>query len=181
MGPHVGNETSIGIRERLAVRINAAFDLPAALHPDAPALDKYRLQSDPEILGGLAALIADQLPADTEVLAGVEVGGIAAAAAVALHTGLPWALARRERAGVHISRVVGTSVVGRRTVLVKDAALGGGSLPPLADSLRDAGADVSMVAVGLAWNMHLFDVLEAAGLAANVAMTIDDLRPLWEG
>ena len=83
------------LRSDVARRINAALDLPAALEGDVGVVDKYAIHADPVILRGVAALLADQLPDDIEVLVGVEVGGIAVAAALALHTGLPWAVGRR--------------------------------------------------------------------------------------
>ena len=58
--------------------------------------DKYRFEADPVLLADIAAALAPLLPSDTEVLAGLELGGVPIATALSLHTGLPAAFVRKE-------------------------------------------------------------------------------------
>ncbi|MDF0530408.1 hypothetical protein P0W64_13415 [Tsukamurella sp. 8F] len=166
-------------RSAIAAAASRALGLPEAIEGGSGWLDKYLLQTDPVVLAGIAELIAARLPTDTEVIAGVEVGGIGVAAALALRTGLPWSVARRGSGEIGISRVVGTPVSGRRTVMVKDGVLGGGSLPPFARSLAGLGAVVTHVAVGLSCRPDLEEVLAVRGVASIVALTMEDLRASW--
>lgn len=167
------------LRSDVARRINAALDLPAALEGDVGVVDKYAIHADPVILRGVAALLADQLPDDIEVLVGVEVGGIAVAAALALHTGLPWAVGRRTNGERVITRTVGTDVAGCRVAMVKDAAVGGGSLPDMARSLSLLNADVSAVAVGVSWTDGLASRFAGSDVSLAVALSMSDLRRHW--
>ncbi|MFD0782460.1 orotate phosphoribosyltransferase, partial [Micromonospora azadirachtae] len=53
--------------------------------------DKYQFEADPVLLDALAEQMVALVPAGTEVLAGLEMGGIAVVTALGRHTGLPCA------------------------------------------------------------------------------------------
>lgn len=168
------------LRHDLATRLVTALDLPASVSGGRPGFDKYRLQSDPGQLRDLAVLVADGLPSDAEVLVGMELGGVPLAAAVALHTGLPWALLRRTARANATSEVAGSPVAGRRAVLVKDAVVGGGSLLPAAATLRAEGAVLTHAAVGLSWTLELAETLSPAGITPVTGLTLADLHEAWQ-
>ncbi|MCK6599640.1 MAG: hypothetical protein L6Q37_14845, partial [Bdellovibrionaceae bacterium] len=48
--------------------------------------DKYRFESQPELLRSVAFHLKSQLPSDTQALAGLEMGGIPIATALSLET-----------------------------------------------------------------------------------------------
>lgn len=58
--------------------------------------DKFLFTSDPDLLREVAGRLAPLVPHDTEVLAGLELGGVPLATALALETGLPAVYVRRE-------------------------------------------------------------------------------------
>lgn len=85
-------------------------------------LDKWRFVTDPgllrEIARGLALLLPSPAP---DRLAGVELGGVPLAAALALETGIPYLVVRREAKGYGTGREVeGMMEAGERVVLVED-------------------------------------------------------------
>ncbi|WP_405136332.1 hypothetical protein [Nocardia sp. NBC_01388] len=163
------------LRQDLASRVVRDLNLPAGMNGSESNVDKFRLQADPRLLRDLATLVADALPSDTEVLVGMELGGVPLATAVSLHTGLPWALLRRSpRAGI-TSTIAGTSVDGRNCVLIKDAVRGGSTLIPATSTLRSNNALVTHAAVGLSWNPTLSDTLRPAGVTPIAALTLADL------
>lgn len=57
--------------------------------------DKYRFDSEPRLLAAIAAALARLIPADGQVLAGLEVGGVPVATALSQVTGLPAAFVRK--------------------------------------------------------------------------------------
>jgi orotate phosphoribosyltransferase len=57
--------------------------------------DKYRFESDPVLLRSIAGHLALLIPRETELLAGLELGGVPIATALALHTGLPAIFVRK--------------------------------------------------------------------------------------
>jgi orotate phosphoribosyltransferase len=164
------------MRQALAVRVVEALDLPGSISGDRPQLDKYRLHGDPALLRDLAALLARQLPPGTQVLAGVELGGVPLATAMSLHTGLPWILIRRSRESqVTRSPLSGSPVHGRAAVIVKDMAQAGAAISAAAATLRESGAEVTHAAIGVNWNPELTDVLGSLGVTPVTALDLADL------
>ena len=59
--------------------------------------DKYRFESDPELLAAIAEQMEALLPEGTQWLAGLELGGVPLATALSLRTGLPVLFVRKRR------------------------------------------------------------------------------------
>src|SRR6478752_171042 len=59
--------------------------------------DKYQFESSPRLLQEIARHMVALVPAATEVLAGLELGGVPIATALSFETGLPTAFVRKER------------------------------------------------------------------------------------
>lgn len=92
-------------------------------------LDKYLFESDPSILRAVAELMAPRVPPGTQVLAGLEMGGIPITTALSLATGLPAAFVRKE-AKTHgtCKYAEGARLSGRKVVLVEDVVSSGGAI-----------------------------------------------------
>ena len=58
--------------------------------------DKYRFESDPALLGEIVAALVPLVPAGTEGLAGLELGGVPLATMLSSVTGLPAFFVREE-------------------------------------------------------------------------------------
>jgi orotate phosphoribosyltransferase len=59
--------------------------------------DKYQFEADPALLGEIAAAMVPLIPEGTDVLAGLEMGGVAVVTALGQHAGLPCAFVARRR------------------------------------------------------------------------------------
>ena len=106
--------------------------------------DKYRFESSPQLLRAIARQLAQLVPADTEVLAGLELGGVPIAAALSLETGLPAAFVRKEAKPYGTCRLAeGVDVAGRRLLVVEDVVTSGGQVVKSTEQLRGLGAVVS--------------------------------------
>lgn len=107
--------------------------------------DKYRFESDPQLLDCIVAELQQLLPSDAEVLAGLELGGIPLATALALRTGLPLAFVRKKAKEYGTcKRVEGAEVAGRAVVVVEDVVTSGGQVVDSIAALRDEGARVEV-------------------------------------
>lgn len=105
--------------------------------------DKYQFEADPVLLDALAAAMAPLVPAGIEVLAGLEMGGIAVVTALGRRTGLPCAFVRKTAKAYGTARLVeGTDVVGRRVLVVEDVVTSGGQIAVSTGQLRDLGARI---------------------------------------
>lgn len=101
--------------------------------------DKYRFEADPLLLRRIAALMVPLLPTRTEVLAGLELGGIPLVTVLSQETGLPAAFLRKQAKTHGTARYAeGADLAGRRFVLVEDVVSSGGAI---IDQLRMLRAD----------------------------------------
>ncbi|MDX6246768.1 MAG: orotate phosphoribosyltransferase [Kribbellaceae bacterium] len=105
--------------------------------------DKYRFEADPVLLDAIAEAMVPLVPADTEVLAGLEMGGIPVVTALGRHTGLPCAFVRKEAKTYGTCRLAeGAEVAGRRVLIVEDVVTSGGQIILSTKELRTLGADI---------------------------------------
>ncbi|MEV5497167.1 phosphoribosyltransferase family protein [Nonomuraea fuscirosea] len=105
--------------------------------------DKYRFEADPALLDELAAGMVPLVPEGTEVLAGLEMGGIAVVTALGRRTGLPCAFVRKAAKSYGTARLAeGADVEGRRVLVVEDVVTSGGQIAISTGQLRDLGARI---------------------------------------
>jgi len=103
--------------------------------------DKYRFETHPGLLRGVARELAAMLPEGAQRLAGAELGGVPLATAVALETGLPFVIVRKAAKGYGTDRrIEGLMDPGEHVVLLEDVATTAGAALQAVQALRDAGA-----------------------------------------
>nr|WP_218851627.1 orotate phosphoribosyltransferase [Nocardioides panaciterrulae] len=108
--------------------------------------DKYLFESDPRLLHRVAQQMRDLLPADTELLGGLELGGIPIATALSGLTGLPALFVRKKAKEYGTCKLAeGPEVAGRRITIIEDVITTGGAVRDATRALRDAGAVVEVV------------------------------------
>jgi orotate phosphoribosyltransferase len=108
--------------------------------------DKYLFEADPAILREVAEQMVPLVPDDTEVLAGLELGGVPVATALSLATGLPAAFVRKEAKAYGTARLAeGAVIEGRRVLVIEDVITTGGQVARSTSDLRDRGADLDTV------------------------------------
>lgn len=119
--------------------VNEPYTLPSGAVIDS-YFDEYRVAADPELLAEVGAVLADLLPADAEVLAGVELGGVPFALAVSAAARLPVVLVRKSVKPYGTRRQVeGQPITGRRIVMIDDVVRSGRQILTAAAALRAAG------------------------------------------
>lgn len=95
-------------------RLTGQFRLRSGL-VSSSYFDKYLFESDPVLLDAVAAHLVDLLPPSTEVLAGLELGGVPIATALSLRTGLPAAFVRKAAKPYGTAKLAeGVEIIGRR-------------------------------------------------------------------
>ncbi|MFK0333782.1 orotate phosphoribosyltransferase [Rhizobium sp. NPDC090275] len=91
--------------------------------------DKYRFEGQPALLQPLAQEMAKLLPSETEIVAGLELGGIPLVTAISLETGLPAAFVRKEAKAYGTCRVIeGQNIAGCRLTFIEDVITTGGAV-----------------------------------------------------
>lgn len=108
--------------------------------------DKYRFEAQPDLLREIARQMAPLVPPGTEVLAGLEMGGIPIATALSLETGLPCAFIRKEAKEYGTCLFAeGTPIKNKRVCVIEDVITTGGQVILSTKDLRSAGAIVDHV------------------------------------
>ena len=135
--------------------------------------DKFRFLTRPDLLRDLAHEVAGMLPPDTQLLGAPEGAAMLLVAAVALETGLPVTVVRKEaKAYGTRAQVEGEVPAGARTVLIEDVSTTGHQVRRAAEILAEAGADVRGII--LAIDRGGADHLREAGYDVNAVAV---LRP----
>ncbi|WP_042394532.1 orotate phosphoribosyltransferase [Streptacidiphilus carbonis] len=139
--------------------------------------DKYRFEADPVLLDEIARQLAPLVPSTTEVLAGLEMGGIPVVTALGRHTGLPCAFVRKQAKPYGTCRLAeGAEVAGRRVLVVEDVVTSGGQIVLSTADLRGLGAVVDRALCVIDRQQGGAEALAAQGIGLLSLLTADDLR-----
>jgi orotate phosphoribosyltransferase len=140
--------------------------------------DKYQFEAVPSLLRELAKHMVSLVPAGTEVLAGLELGGVPIATALSFETGLPVAFVRKERKTYGTCLIAeGAAVRGKRLCIVEDVITTGGAVIDSAKELRAEGAIFDTVLSAIFRGDPAKDKLAEAGLKRISLLSLEDLEP----
>jgi len=137
--------------EALAARVRAASHLTGTFvlrsgRTSTEYFDKYLFEADPALLADIVDLMVTLLPPGTDVLAGLELGGVPLATLLSARTGLPARFVRKKAKEYGTRRIAeGGEVAGLRVVLVEDVVTSGGAVLDATRVLREQGATVEDV------------------------------------
>ena len=142
-------------------------------------LDKYRFETDPELLAGLgrelAALVRTHAPG-AELLAGPELGAVPLAAVTSIETGLPFVIVRKEAKGYGTdNRLEGVFTAGARVCVVEDVVTSGGALLSAVEALRAADLHVCAAISVVDRQEGGAETIAAAGVAYASLYTVESL------
>lgn len=156
-------------------RMHGSFILRSGQH-SSHYFDKYRFEADPVLLRQVADRMIALLPQDTEILAGLELGGVPLATAMSLESGIPAVFVRKAAKTYGTCRAVeGNDVRGRRITIVEDVISTGGAVADAARLLRHEGAELAGVVCAI-WRGNGTPRIEAdPGLPVQTVLTEADL------
>jgi orotate phosphoribosyltransferase len=140
-------------------------------------LDKWRFETDPRLLREIAQALVTLLPdPPPNRLAGVELGGVPLATALALEADLPYLVVRREAKGYGTARdVEGVLAEGERVVLVEDVLTTAGQAITAAQRLTRLGLNVVRVIYVIDRGQGADANLRAAGFEPAALFRSSDL------
>ncbi|MFV8259480.1 orotate phosphoribosyltransferase [Bdellovibrio bacteriovorus] len=135
--------------------------------------DKYRFEAQPTLLREIAKQMVPLIPAGTEVLAGLEMGGIPIATALSLETGIHCVFVRKEAKEYGTCKFAeGLEIKGKKVCVIEDVVTTGGQVVLSTADLRSIGAEISTVLCVIHRGPHFPEPkLTEIGL---------DLRPLFK-
>lgn len=138
--------------------------------------DKYLFESDPVLLGRVADQLTRLLPENTDLLGGLELGGVPLATALSARTGIPALFVRKQAKTYGTCKLAeGPEVSGRRVTLVEDVITTGGAVRDATVALRERGAIVEDVICAIDRSPADENPLADVGLTVHPVLTKADL------
>ena len=168
-------------REQLAQRISQV----ALLHGDFTLrsgrkskyyLDKYRFETQPDILLELGKMIASRIPAEAQRIAGPELGAVPLAASASMQCGKPCIFVRNQKKEYgSAQQLEGVYNAGENIVLIEDIVTSGGQVIEAAKTLKDVGLNLLKVIVVIDREEGGREAISAAGITMDALFTTTDL------
>ncbi len=138
--------------------------------------DKYLFESDPALLARVAEEMSGLVPRDTELLGGLELGGIPLVTVLSARLGLPALFVRKQAKTYGTCKLAeGPDVAARRVTLVEDVVTTGGAVRDATVALRERGAVVETVVCAIDRSPGDADPLADIGLEVRAVLTKDEL------
>lgn len=138
--------------------------------------DKYLFEAQPALLDRVAAQMVGLLPEGTELLGGLELGGVPIATMVSARTGIPALFVRKSAKTYGTCKLAeGPDVAGRRVTLIEDVITTGGAVRDATRALREAGAIIETVVCAIDRSPTGGNPLADVGLEVRAVLTKEQL------
>jgi len=106
-------------------------------------LDKYRFETQPDVLAALGKMLAEHVTGDTDRIAGAELGAVPLAAAAGMAANKPIVFIRNQKKDYGTAKQLeGVLNAGDNVLIVEDVLTTGGQVLEAVKTLQDAGAKV---------------------------------------
>jgi orotate phosphoribosyltransferase len=139
-------------------------------------LDKYRFETQPDVLAALGKLFAEYVTDKTDRIAGAELGAVPLAAAAGMASGKPIVFIRNQKKDYGTAKQVeGILNPGETVLIVEDVLTTGGQVLEAAKTLQDLGAKVEKIVAVIDRLEGARDNIEKAGFTFESLFTTKDL------
>jgi len=139
--------------------------------------DKFLYEAEPDLLMAIAGRMKPLIPSGTEVLAGLEMGGIPVVTALSIASGMKAAFVRKKAKEYGTCKLAeGADVCNRNVCVVEDVVTTGGQIIESANELRKLGAKIDTVLCVILRDQKAIDILAAEGLHLVPAFTMDYIK-----
>jgi orotate phosphoribosyltransferase len=167
---------TLAARIRSSARISGHFVLRSGLTSNT-YFDKYQFESDPTLLRAIAEAMAPLVPPGTEVLAGLEMGGIPIVTMLSQITQIPAAFIRKEPKDYGTCRYAeGASLQGKRFILVEDVVSSGGAIIDAMAKLKADGMVPGIALCVIDRQSGGAEALQAAGLTLKALFSFEEIE-----
>ena len=139
--------------------------------------DKYLFEAEPALLADIAALMKQLIPAGTQVLAGLEMGGIPVATVLSAESGVRAAFVRKKAKEYGTCKLAeGSGVSGKEVCVVEDVVTTGGQIIESVRELRAGGAVIHTVLCVILRDEAAIQLLAKENLTLVPAFTMAELK-----
>ena len=167
---------TLAARIHRCARISGRFVLRSGMTSDT-YFDKYQFEADPELLRAIAEAMRPLVPDGTEVVAGLEMGGIPLVTMLSQVTGIPAAFVRKEPKTYGTCRYAeGASLVGKKFTLVEDVVTKGGAIIDALAKLQADGLTPEAVLCVIDRQSGGTEALASKGLLLRALYTLEEVE-----
>ncbi len=139
--------------------------------------DKYLFEAKPELLMAIAKIMQPLIPAETEIIAGLEMGGIPVVTALSIVSGLPSAFVRKKPKMYGTCKLAeGTNISHKNVCIIEDVVTTGGQIVDSVNELRKQGAIINTVLCVILRDEKAIETLAYEGLNIIPAFTMDYIK-----
>ena len=139
-------------------------------------LDKYRFETQPDVLAALGRMLADRVTVDTDRIAGAELGAVPLAAAAGMAANKPFVFIRNQKKDYGTAKQIeGVLERGETVMIVEDVLTTGGQVLEAVKTLQDAGARIERIVAVIDRLEGARENIERAGLVFESLFTSKDL------
>ena len=139
--------------------------------------DKYRFESDPNLLSAIAEEMVKLLPTKFDGLAGLELGGVPLVTAISLQTGHPCFYVRKEAKSYGTSNLIEGGVKEKSTlVVIEDVITTAGQVCMSIEQIRGEGHIVEHVAAVIDRQAGGEEKINALGCSFASVFTLAELE-----
>jgi len=156
--------------------LTGSFVLRSGLTADR-YFDKYRFESDPSLLAEIVEQMVPLVPAETDGLAGLELGGVPIATVLSAATGLPAFFVRKQAKKYGTERLCeGGDIKGRRLLVIEDVVTTAGQIVLSSQDLRAEGAVVTHALCVIDREAGGAEVVSGEGIQLHSLFTMSELE-----
>ena len=139
-------------------------------------LDKYRFETQPDLLEALGKLFAQRVSNNVDRIAGAELGAVPLAAATSIYSGKPCVFIRNQKKDYGTSKLVeGVLNAGETVLIVEDILTTGGQVLESCKVLTEMGVKIDRI-VGVIDRLEgARENVEKAGYVFESLLTTKDL------
>lgn len=169
------NQIQLATEIKRTSQLSGTFTLRSGATSDT-YFDKYQFESSPVLLKQIAEAMEELLPENTDVLAGLEMGGIPVVTVLSQVTGLPAAFIRKAAKTYGTCRYAeGTSLSGKNVVLIEDVVSSGGAILDALQKLRDSEIEPLCAICVIDRQTGGAEALQAVDLELKSVLTMQDI------
>ena len=173
----MNDKAELALNIRRTSLLKGSFTLRSGVVSDQ-YFDKYLFESDPHMLRSIAEVMASLLPPDTEILAGLEMGGIPVVTALSQVTNLPSAFIRKEAKAYGTCKYAeGPSLADKKVVLIEDVVSSGGAILDALEKLRGDGIHPLAAICVIDRQTGGAENLAKSGLELRSVLKMEDVNP----
>jgi orotate phosphoribosyltransferase len=139
-------------------------------------LDKYRFETQPDVLQELGRMFAERVRPGVDRIAGAELGAVPLAALTSIHCGKPCVFIRNQKKDYGTAKLVeGVLNAGETVMIVEDVLTTGGQVLESCKVLKELGVKIDRI-VGVIDRMEgAKENIEGAGYKFEALFNVRDL------